>query len=128
MEARTISNANFLSVRGYILRRRARVSALSLRKGVAREVKAKWVLEMMKCAGDIVAFVPTGGLSLADLQGIDFYVVVLRHGRREVRKLAVTGPRWVQRKRELHPDVEVIGIEVEEDDEEIREKFLRALD
>jgi len=123
----TVTELNFLSVRNEILRRRRHEPRALRRCGIAREVAAKRALLIMKREGTITDFMPTGDLSLADLQGIDFYVVVIERGRRVVRRLSVTGSRWVARTRRQHPEVSVVDLEPQEDIRRVKKKLIKAL-
>src|SRR3989344_4215 len=103
--------------------------------GDERQRRALQALMHMRNAGTILAFLPTGRLSYADLiKGIDFYVVVRGVYKRLVIPFDVGGEPWAGLKAERHPGVFPVSIDLFDALELVEFKFhiaielVRALD
>lgn len=114
--------------RGNLLERmRARIkpgSEEELRIGEIREKMVMQALETMKEQGKIRDYIRTEKLGYQDLiSGVDFIITYVNDKYRACH-FSVTGPNWVEKHREKHPEIPVISIKLNENQESIKEKIL----
>jgi len=95
--------------------------------GEKREDMAKRALQELKEDGLIYNFLPTRSLSWADVaEGVDFFIIYV--GKRyRVCRLGVTGRGWVEIQKRKHPENQIIFIDLEETQESVKNKVLRAI-
>jgi len=97
-------------------------------KGEHREKRFASVLEQIKSEGKIVDFLKTGKFSKADRGGIDFYVVIIKNGKRIFLPLSVSGPGGVWYRKNKNPSIPVVPVDVFENPSKIRDKILSTID
>lgn len=102
-------------------------SECSLELGRKREQMVADVLLKLKSEGLINTFFRTANLGWLDvMRGVDFYVIYITD-RYRVCPLSVTGRGWVNVKKRRHPENQVIYVDLEETQESIKNKIIRAI-
>jgi len=92
--------------------------------GDLREKKVLNALVSLKKKGLIRDFIKTGKLSYPDVMlGIDFYCIFV--GKRyQVCSFSVTGAQWEETHFEKHPEIPIVVIDTEENQNSIEKKIL----
>jgi len=98
-----------------------------LQVGKIREEMVKQALEDMKDKNQIRGYIQTEKFGYLDLiEGIDFIITYV-DDKYYACHFSVTGPKWVEKHKEKHPEIPVISVRLDESQDSIKIKILALI-
>ncbi|MEK7543164.1 MAG: hypothetical protein AAB503_02580 [Patescibacteria group bacterium] len=95
--------------------------------GAEREIRVDHALESLKQQGKIRGFVKTSKLDVSDLNGTDFFIIIVGRSQYKVLCMGVTGKKWIEKDKMNHPDKLELGLDLCDSDEHIQNMILELI-